>query len=151
MSIQSASDLTSKPRPMGEWGDMVLAEGKVTLANFNLAEVIRPCIIPAGHEVHAIILANDDIDSNGTPLAAFEMGYNPVDSNDGALAQSAAYFAATGDITLQAAQNGKVYAKFAPKKFEQDAFLEIIATAAAATFAAGTVYVKVIGRAVGIK
>lgn len=151
MTTYAASDLTSKPKTMGEWGDMVLAEGKVALTALANADVIRPCVIPAGYEVHAIILANDGLDSNGVPTAAFEIGYNPVSSNDGSLAQSAAYFAAAGDTTIRAANVGKVYAKFDPKKFDQDAFLEITMTAAIATFAAGSVYVKVIGRAVGIK
>jgi hypothetical protein len=101
--------------------------------------------------VSAIILANADLDSNGTPTIAFSMGYRPVNTNDGSLSASTTYFAAAGDTTLNAANGGKLYANFVPIKFEQDVFLELTLTAAAATFASGAVRAVVIGENKGVK
>jgi len=151
MTTHSASDLLTKPKHLGQYGEANIAHGKVAPSAAALNDVIRPCIIPAGSEVSAIILANDDLDSNGTPLLAVKIGYTPVNSGDGSLVADDDYFVAAGDTTLQAANGGKVFAKFTPKKFEQDVYLDITVSAAAATFAAGTVYAQALGRNVGVK
>lgn len=151
MAVHKASDLLSKPRHMGQYGDAVVASGVVTPTAAALNDVFRPCIIPAGTEVNAVILANDDLDSSGTPALAFKMGFTPVDANEGSLAADDDYFVAAGDITLQSANGGKVYARFAPIKFNQDVFLDITVTAAAATFASGSVYAAVLGTGKGVK
>lgn len=151
MATFKAVDLLTKPGYMGAYGDAILAVGKVTPTALGNGDILRPVLLKAGWEVSAIIVANDDLDSNGTPTAVFRMGYTPVSSNDGALAADDDYFAAAGQTLLQAAQDGKVYAKFDPKKFEQDAFLDLLANTGAATFAAGSVWVVVLGRAVGVK
>lgn len=151
MATFSATDLNSKPRLMGEWGDVGLPEGKITATQFTSGDIFRICKISAGTEVHAIVLANDDLDSNGSPTAAFKLGYVPVSANEGALVANDAYFKSSGDITLQAANEGKVYSRFDAIKFEQDVYLVLTATANAATFAAGSFWAKVLGKIVGTK
>lgn len=151
MTTFTASDLISKPKHMGQYGEGNILHGKVVLAAAATADIIRPLIIPAGTEVSGIILANDDLDSNGSPTIVFGAGYTPVSANDGALAASAAFFAAAGQTQLQAASSGVLYAKFDPIKFEQDVFLDLLLGTGAATFAAGTLWARVIARNVGVK
>lgn len=152
MSTTSATDLLSKPRHMAEYGNAVVAEGNAAPTNTLAADdVIRPCIIPAGSEVCAIMIANTDLDSDASPAILCRIGYTPVSSDDGSLQADDDYFAAAGQTILQAANDGKLYMKFAPKKFEQDVFLDITINTAAATKAAGTVYAVVLGKAAGIK
>lgn len=151
MATFSAPDLIYKPKHLGQYGEGNVLHGKVTPTAGAAADIYRPCIIPAGTEVAAIILANNDLDSNGSPTIVFGMGYTPVSANDGALAANAAYFVAAGDTTLQAPNSGKVYALFDPIKFEQDVFLDLLLGTGAATFAAGSVWARVIARNVGVK
>lgn len=151
MATFDALDLNLKPQLGGEWGDNTLPEGKITLSQFTSGDIFRFCKVPAGTEVHALVLANDDVDSNGTPTAAFKLGYTPVSAADGALVANDAYFKSAGDITLQAANEGKVYSRFNPIKFEQDVFLILTSTASSATFAAGVAWLKALGKALGVK
>jgi hypothetical protein len=154
MTTKAAADLLTKPGHMSESGDALIAEGVVTLAagDSDINDILRPCIIRAGTEVHALIVANDDMDSNGTPTAAWKVGFTPVSSNDGSLAADDDYFVAAADTTPQAANKGKVFALFAPIKFEQDVFLDFAFSAAAATEVAGAkLYAKVLGQAKGVK
>jgi len=150
MATFKATDLNTKAVHVGPFGEASLPAGKVTLTAFAAADKVQICKIAAGTEVHGIILANDDIDSSGTPTAAFKLGYEPVDTAAGPAA-SDAYFGATGDTALQAVNNGKLYANFDPIKFEQDVFLILTATASAATFAAGSVRAKALVRNIGVK
>ena len=149
MATYNALDLNSKPQHLGEFGEANVPNGKVTPTAGGNGDILRFTKIPAGSEVHAIVLANDDLDSNVTPLIAFKIGYTPVDGVNPAA--SDAYFVAAGDITLQAVNGGKVYSKFDPIKFEYDVFLILTLTAAAATFAAGSVWAKALTRNVGVK
>jgi len=144
MTIQVASDLLIKPKHLGQYGEGNIVNGKVAATVGAAADIYRPCIIPAGSEVSAIILANDDLDTNGAPTLVFGMGYTPVSA-------SAAYFVAAGDTSLQAANGGKVYARFDPIKFEQDVFLDLLLGTGAATFAAGAIWARVLTRNVGVK
>lgn len=138
-------------RFMQAFGDAVVAQGSVALAaNPTAADVIRVMKIPAGTRVSAIMLGNGDLDSNGTPTLVVGIGYAPVVSGDGPTA-SAAYFQAAGDTVLQAANAGKLYHNFAPITFEKDVYLTMTVGTASATFAAGSIYVSVLGRARGVK
>lgn len=151
MATFSASDLLSRARHLGQYGETNSPKFKVTPTAFTVADILRFGVIPAGTEVRSLILANNDLDSNGTPTAAFSIGYTPRDANEGSLAQNTTYFAAAADATLQSANQGKVYSLFDPIKFEQDVFLDLFATASAATFAAGSVWLQYIGGNVGVK
>ncbi len=141
MATQAATDLTTKPRVGGEWGTINKVKGAVALpSNWANADVIRPCIIPAGMEVDAIELA--------LPAALcaaagnVSVGYTPVNSADGSLAASANYFSAGGNLTapFAAATNSLRLKAFAPIKFEQDVFLDITVQSAPTTPAAGSLY-----------
>jgi len=113
-------------------------------------DLIRLCRIPAGAVIDEVAVANTDMDTHGTPTLAVSVGFEPVDSAEGPTADHA-YFAASGQTILQAANDGKVYRKFTPKKFEKDVYLVAKVTATAATFAAGTLYATASGRVEGIK
>lgn len=136
---------------MQAFGSAIVAEGSIALAaNPTAADVVRVMKIPSGTKVSAIIVANGDLDSNGSPTLVFGMGYSPVVSADGPTA-SAAYFQAAGDTSLQAANAGKLYANFAAITFDKDVYLTMTIGTASATFAAGSIYVRVIGEARGTK
>lgn len=138
-------------RFMQAFGNAIVDQGVIALAaNPTAADVIRVMRIPAGIKVSAIMLGNTDMDTNGTPTFVFSMGYAPVVAADGPTA-SAAYFQAAGDTSLQAANAGKLYANFASITFDKDVYLTMTVGTAAATFAAGTAYVTVLGEARGVK
>lgn len=155
MTTNSASDLTSKTPHMSEYGDALIASGQVTTAagDDTAGDIFRMCVIPAGTEVHAIIIANEDCDSDGSPALTVDIGYTPVDSDDGPTADDDAFLngGAAVDI-LQSANPGKIYAGFNPIKFEYDVYLDLTVAVAAGTFVTGKkIWAKVLGRAVGVK
>lgn len=136
---------------MQAFGQGMNLDGTIALtANPTAADVIRIMRIPAGTKVHAVMLGNTDMDTNGAPTFVFGLGYAPVVSADGPTA-SAAYFQAAGDTSFQAANAGKLYKNFAPITFDKDVYLTATVGTAAATFAAGSAYFTVIGEARGIK
>lgn len=135
---------------MQAFGDSIVSDGVLALAaNPTAADVLRIQRIQAGTEVSALLIANTDLDT-GTPEFVVSIGYAPVDSTDGPTAV-ADYFAAAGQTLLQAANDGKLYCKFAPITFDKDVYLTMTVGTDAATFAAGTIYTRVIGKARGIK
>lgn len=150
MATFKATDLASKPKFMGEFGNAVIANGKAAVTT-SLADndVIYPCIIPAGTEVHAIVVANDDLDSGTSAAIVCDIGFTPVNSDDGPT-EDKDYFA-SGDTGFQGASDGRVFANFDPKKFEYDVFLNVNVTTAAATAKAGSIRTKVLGVAAGVK
>lgn len=136
---------------MQAFGDAVVASGNITLsANPTAADVIRIMRIPAGSRVHAVMIANADLDTNGAPEFDVKIGYAPVVSGDGPTADDD-YFAATGQTILQSANDGKLYCKFAPITFEKDVYLTMTVVTDALTFAAGAIYATAIGIARGVK
>ena len=142
----------TRPQHMSSYGDETAIHGAVVVPSSHvLADVIRPVLIPAGTMVHSIILANTDMDTNASPLLAFSMGFLPRTSLEGPLVANAAYFAPAGQADLRAPNDGKLFANFAPIKFDQDVWLTITLTAGAATAAGGTVRVRVLGEVVGVK
>lgn len=136
---------------MQAFGDSIVSDGVLALAaNPTAADVLRIQRIQAGTEVSAVLIANGDLDTNVSPEFVVSIGYAPVDSTDGPVAV-ADYFAAAGQTILQAASDGKLYAKFAPITFDKDVYLTMTVGTDAATFAAGSIYSRVIGKARGIK
>lgn len=136
---------------MQAFGEGTNPNGSIALsANPTAADVLRIMRIPAGTEVSAVLIANGDLDTNGSPTIVVSIGYAPVVAADGPAA-SAAYFQAAGDTVLQAANAGKVYANFAPIKFEKDVYLTMTVGTASATFAAGTIRAVAIANALGVK
>lgn len=148
-NIDSAS--LNKNVFMQAFGNAAAVDGTVNLtANPTAADVIRVMKIPAGTKVSAILLGNSDMDTNGAPTFVFSMGYAPVVAADGPAA-NATYFQAAGDTALQAANAGKLYANFAPITFDKDVYLTMTVGTAAATFAAGNLYVTALGDTRGVK
>jgi hypothetical protein len=137
-------------RFMQAFGDGNVINGSIALAaNPTAADVLRVMRIPAGNEISAVVIANSDLDTNGSPTIVFSMGYAPCDGSSPA--PSAAYFQAAGDTSLQAANAGKLYANFVPVTFDKDVWLTMTVATASATFAAGTIQARAFGRARGVK
>lgn len=133
------------------FGQASVYDGSLALAaNPTAADVLRIMRIPAGTRAQGVVIANGDLDTNGAPTLVVSLGFAPVNADDGPVA-SAAYFAAAGQTILQAANDGKFYANFAPITFDKDVYLTMTVGTAAATFAAGTIRALVLGEAVGVK
>jgi hypothetical protein len=146
MATYNASDLLTKSRHLGQYGELNVASGKVTPSSAVVtADILNLCIIPAGTEVCALLLAWSTF---GTTAPA-DVGYAPVNTNDGSLAASAAYFKAA-EAFQTANADGKVFAGFDPIKFEQDVYLRLTFGTVSAG-AAGTIRGNALGRNVGIK
>src|SRR5687768_652742 len=148
MATFNAPDLNSKPMPMGGYGNMNVVFGTVTPTAGALADVYRPVRIPAGMTVTSLEIVNDDLDSNGTPLIACKIGYEPVNASDGPTADDD-FFVVAGSTILRSA--ARTAMNFQPIKFEKDVWVTVTLSAAAATFATGKVTAIVTGEATGVK
>lgn len=148
MATQRANDLFTKPvHAGGGFGNQSMFTGSVTLTSAPAAEIIRPVFIPAGTEVGAIDIIADDVDSNATPTLVMKAGYTYA---DGSAAPSGADTAFGSGLTIgQAAALTSL--RFHPFRLEKDAFLDLVVTTAAATFAAGKISAVVSGVAHGAK
>lgn len=128
-------------------GCAVVYPGQVAVsAALALADEVRAVFVPAGIEVHRVVIGNSDFDGHGTPLLQAKIGFVPADGSAGA----------TGDDTKVAAAGAwardaatTTYDLFPPVQVDVDSWLNIVVTAAPATGATGTVYGKVEGRGVG--
>lgn len=146
MATYNASDLLTKPRHLGQYGEANVVAGKVTPSSaVATGDVLRICVIPAGTEVHALIAAWSTF---GTTAPA-DLGYAPVSANDGSLAANATYFK-TAEALQTASADGKLFKGFDPVKFEQDVFL-IATFGTVSSGAAGTIRVSVLGNGKGVK
>src|SRR5688500_210517 len=146
MTTFSATDLTSKARHMGGYGNAVVIHGTVAPTAGALADVYKPVVIPAGMEVTDLDIVNDDLDTGGTAFAV-KVGYAPLNADDGPDADDD-YFSAAS--TFLSAAGRKVCA-FQPIKFEYPVVVTLTVTTAATTFASGDVTVIAKGDAVGRK
>lgn len=146
MAIHSATDLNTKPLPMGGYGNAAMVYGSVTPASGALASVYRPVRIPAGMTVTGLKINNDDLDSGGTSFAV-KIGYTPVSLNDGPPASDAYFSAAT---TILSGAN-LTDLRFDPIKFEKDVYVDLTVTTAATTFTSGEIIAIVTGEATGVK
>ena len=143
MATHSASDLNSKPLPMGGYGNAAVVWGTVTPSSGALASVYRPVRIPAGMTVTGLKINNADLDTGGTSYAV-KIGYSYVDGSTG----DDDYFSAATTILSGAALTDL---RFPPIKFEKDVWVDLTVTTAAATFASGDITAIVTGEATGIK
>jgi hypothetical protein len=148
MATFNATDLNSKVRHMGAYGNTAVAWGSVTPTTGISGDIYRPVIIPAGMEVTDVDIVNDDLDSSGTPTIACKVGYSPVNAAEGPVADDA-YFASAGKTFFNAA--GRTSLAFQPVKFEKPVYLIVTLTAPAAIFASGKVAAIVKGDAAGIR
>lgn len=146
MATFSATDLMSKARHVGGYGNTVTIYGSVTPTSGALASVYQPTVIPAGIDVTDMDFVNDDLDTGGTAFAV-KIGYAPVNAADGPAADDS-YFS-TAKTLLSAA--GRTSLAFHPIKFEKPVFVTMTVTVAATTFAAGKITAIVRGDGVGVK
>lgn len=135
MATFNATDLFYKDLHVGQYGNATILDGSVTPTAGANGDIYRPLIIPAGVRVCSIQIDNADLDSNGAPLIACKVGYSPVRGSSPTADD--AYFAASGQTFLRAP--ARTTLQFAPITFQNDVFLLITLTAAAATFASGRV------------
>lgn len=146
MATYNAPDLNSKPRHMGEFGNVTLVWGSVTPTGGAAGDVYRPVIIPGGLEVTDISINWADLDT-GSAMAV-KIGFQPLDATDGPDADDDYFQAANTFISGTA---GTRWLTFDPIKFERPVMLIITVTTAATTFASGKVVAKVYGDGLGIK
>jgi hypothetical protein len=147
MATFKASDLGSKPRHMGEFGNCVVVWGAVTPTAGASGDIYQPLIIPGGLEVTDVDINFPDMDTGGTSFAV-KIGYTPVNVNDGPAAVDDYFLAAN---TFLSGTAGKKQLSFRPIKFERPVILIITVTVAATTFVSGELSVIVKGDGLGIK
>jgi hypothetical protein len=149
----SASDLTTRSRHVGQYGEATIFDSGRFLpgVNNNVGDIWKILRIPAGVEISALQIVNGDLDTNGSPLLACKVGYTPVGTLPAA---SDAYFIATGSTILRAP--AVTWADFAsgangPLRVDLDIDLIVTLTAAAATAASAAVRLIAYCRNLGVK
>lgn len=146
MATYSAQDLLIKPVHGGGYGDATLPCGKVVPSSAVVTgDILRICRIPAGMEVNALLLAWTTF---GT-TAPGDIGYTPVNPNEGSLTTNNTYFKA-GHAFGTASADGTLFAGFDPIKFEQDVFLTVT-FGTVSSGAAGTIRGNVLGTFKGVR
>lgn len=135
----------AKPAPMD--GRAVCINDKASIASAPAQDDTVDFFIPAGTEipVGGVSYFATDMDT-GTPALAFKVGYKGIAS--GSALDDDDYFSAARAIG-QAAGGDTLYAPSIT--FDEDVYLRFTCTTVAATFAAGTLSVSVIGNSVGPK
>lgn len=146
MAIFSATDLTTKNRHMGEFGNLTGVWGTVTPTAGALADQYRLVVIPGGLEVWDIAINFADLDT-GSALAV-KVGYTPLNATEGPT-EVLDYFS-VADTFLSGTGKQK-WLSFDPIKFERPVILIMTVTTAATTFASGKIVAKVYGDGLGIK
>lgn len=123
---------------------MMTVDGRAVFINDSRALAANPTAadtidfhLPAGVEVNTLRFHSTDLDSNATPTLASKIGYRKANEAD-TLTADDDYFAPTGTVLGQAA--GITECRFPPIKFDVDVIISITVEVAAATFAAGTIY-----------
>lgn len=137
---------------MQAFGNAIAEDDTVTpTAALALNDTIDALRVARGTRLQELFKTNGDFDT-GTTLQ-YKLGFRKVNS-DGALADVDNYFAAAGATDLQAAVTGAAPTRyaFAPITFDEDVFITMTITAAAAGVAGTpsmTFYAR--GKAVGGK
>lgn len=116
-------------------------------ANPSVGDIIELGVLPAGLRVIDMILDSDDLDTNGAPTMAFDVGFMSGDFgvNDPARTCGAEFY--SGSNVAQSGASGghptlKTAYRTSPVQYDRSIGLKV--TAAAATFAAGTVGLTVL-------
>lgn len=117
----------------------------VTAAQVVLNDILDLGVLPAYHTVSDAVLVTDDLDTNGTPTIALDVGIMSGTPNDTASARTcgsemfaADTIARTGGVSRMSKKDG-----FIIKATEADRSIGVKFQAAAATAAAGRVRVRV--------
>lgn len=127
-------------------GCAALNDDKVSLTALALNDTVE-FRVEAGQRVSIIEIQSDDLDSNGTPLLAWKIGYKPINAGSSLVANDS-YFG-TGLQIGRAA--GRTALSFKPITFDEPVSLVMTCTAAAATFAAGDIVAVVGSASVGVR
>lgn len=150
MANFDALDLISKPRSLGNFGNAGILLGEVTPASNPAADdQIRILKIPAGFLVTGLTLDHLEVDTNVSPTLDVDIGYYPVNTDDGPLVADDNYFM-DQYLGLGAIARKNDF-QFQPVKFEQDVFLVLTTDVTAATFAAVRITAIVEGQVIGVK
>lgn len=145
MATFNATDLMTKPKHMGEFGNAVVYWGAVTPTAGGLADVYRPVLIPGGAEITDLVLNFPDMDTGSTAFAV-KIGYQPVNATDGPDADDDYFSAAT---TVLSGTTKELRCVFRPIKFEKPVFVIMTVTVAATTFVSGEIVAKAYGDGLG--
>ncbi|MEO6147527.1 MAG: hypothetical protein ABIT70_10900 [Sulfuriferula sp.] len=145
----NAPDLISKPMFTDDDASAVTFTGAVTPATSPATtDVLQFMKVPAGTEINTVILQNTgDIDTNGVPTLAVNVGYAYVDGSAAPSGANTAFAAAS--LVLQAP--GRTALNFAPFRVEKDIIIQVVPTTVAATFASAKIAAIVHGIAYGCK
>lgn len=137
----------ARPAHSCEYGNNTVLHDNTTIgAALALADVVRLAFVPAGTEVHRVVVKVTDMDTDGSPALAAKLGFAPADGSsavsgaDTAVASAAAWAQSAATTT---------YEIFPPYKVDVDSWLQAVVTTAAATGAAGTAHAKVEGVSLG--
>lgn len=147
MASHNAPDLYTKNLHLGEFGNGFVGWGAVTPTAGALNDVYRPMRIPGGAEIYDLIINFPDMDTGGTAFAV-KIGYEPVNSADGPVADDDYFSVAT---TVLSGTTKELRCIFRPIKFERDVNVILTVTVAATTFVSGEIVAKAYGNNVGIK
>ena len=147
MTTLAATDLNTKPIHQSSFGNAVIYEGKYSVAaNPTANDVIRALRIPGGTRITKLEVLNDDLDTDGTPEIAVQVGFTPVNSADGPTADPD-YWWATGATILGTA--GRNVSLSDPITFAYDVWVDILVEVDSQTFQAGDIHVIAEGYGVG--
>jgi len=140
MATFAAPDIALKAVHSGLLSNQGVYHGAVTPTAGASADIYRPLRIPAGTRPFRVTFRNGDLDTNGTPTIACKVGYSYVDGS-AAPAGADTAFAAAGQTFLQVATAVGGGTQFMVKPFSvaKEAYLDIVLTTVAATFASAEV------------
>lgn len=113
---RTATDTQPLVSAVNHNGDLVTANGSVACLTTDLdsTDVIVLCFLPWSAVVQRIDIANDDLDSNGSPAMTFDLGL--YDDVDGATARDADVYAT--DVTQFQAAAGFTELSFEARGIE---------------------------------
>lgn len=132
MAQYKAAGLQTNTAFMQAFGNGVVGDDTVTpalaLALNDTLDLIR---VAGGTRLHTISKINGDFDTGAT--LAYSLGFRPVDAG-GTLVANPTFFAAAGQTDLQAPVTGAAPTRFAfaPTDFNEDIYVTMTVTAAAA-------------------
>ena len=131
----------------GDGCAMIVTDKYTVAANPTIGDTID-FRIPGGMEVTDVYIQTDDLDTNGAPTIAYTVGYSPIQAET-IYTEDLTYFS-TAALGVTSKTGGRLSCVFKPKKFNEDVWLRVKFTAAAATFAAGDIIAIVHGNAKGV-
>ena len=136
-----AITLNSQKTNSGAYGNTVTFVNDVTPGSLTTADSLKVLMIPAGTLLTELVIANDDLDSNGAPTSVVKIGYV---NKDGTAAPGGADVAFGAGLTIMQAAN-RTLLRFNPFLITKDIHVTIVPTINAATFATGKVFAVATG------